>query len=823
MSKIEQRLNTLFQEHRIIIWYDDGGSLKDEFDSINLDIKKLEINNNEFGIKVKVLYEDKESRYLIYSQNTEPLMEDNWLLDIEQSFYKFSADPISMIVSELELDITKKAFISEHKAFFNAKTRLEKYKSIISEKDSDEDLTNKMIAIILNCDETIEEILFKLISNEDLVQELEKFNLTKKLLKQLDLKFKYKSEILSIKDLTYKFLQNHFYSSIDSKKCELNKEATLFVKHWMDSNRHKELFKTVSTKVQNELNIQSIISSYELSNVVECSTYEVCEQFVISKLRDLIVSSKINEKEYENYFNKREHKFWYEKYESIYNTFKYAIKLHFGINNFKVEISNFEDGLNKYSSYWYEIDYNYRKFIYFYNRSDHKTILEPLNILEDAYLNSYLRVLNDKWQSFVKDYSISLPNHQRSFYKTKVPQIVGKNQKVFVIISDALRFECAKELSKLISYENTESRSFSVNESYMISSLPSYTQLGMASLLPNNELEIKSTDDTVYVDGKSSKGKDARIKILQSEDINSTALNDEEFLKLSRENGRELVKANNVIYIYHNQIDATGDDPITEENVFDAVESSFATLIKIVKQVINLNGTNIFITSDHGFVYTNKPTQDSEFCKIDTTFMETSKVNRRFIIGKNLEENSCTEKFTSNELGINGDNDFLITKSINKIRKQGGGNRFVHGGATLQELVVPLLEIKYHRKNMISEVEATIMPISTITTNNVNVSVYQEEPISERIKPITISCGFYSEDGIELSDKHKITLNSSDDENRNRENKLKFTFKEISNKYSGKFIKFVMKKVIENSSEEPIYKTYDVKLQLAFFNDFDEL
>ena len=66
---------------------------------------------------------------------------------------------------------------------------LEKYKSIISEKDSDEDLTNKMIAIILNCDETIEEILFKLISNENLVQELEKFNLTTKLLKQLDLHY----------------------------------------------------------------------------------------------------------------------------------------------------------------------------------------------------------------------------------------------------------------------------------------------------------------------------------------------------------------------------------------------------------------------------------------------------------------------------------------------------------------------------------------------------------------------------------------------------------------------------------------------------------
>lgn len=34
------------------------------------------------------------------------------------------------------------------------------------------------------------------------------------------------------------------------------------------------------------------------------------------------------------------------------------------------------------------------------------------------------------------------------------------------------------------------------------------------------------------------------------------------------------------------------------------------------------------------------------------------------------------------------------------------------------------------------------MPISTITTNNVNVSVYQEEPISDKVKPITIVCGF---------------------------------------------------------------------------------
>ena len=68
-----------------------------------------------------------------------------------------------------------------------------------------------------------------------------------------------------------------------------------------------------------------------------------------------------------------------------------------------------------------------------------------------------------------------------------------------------------------------------LNESYMISSTSFIYTTWNKPLLPNNELEIKSTDDTVYVDGKSSKGKRCKIKILQSEDVNSIALNDEEF------------------------------------------------------------------------------------------------------------------------------------------------------------------------------------------------------------------------------------------------------------------------------------------------------
>jgi len=693
MSKIEQRLNTLFQEYRIIIWYDEGGSLKDEFNSLEIEASKIELSNNEFGIKVKVLFEDRETKFLIYSANGEPDINENWLLDIEQSFHKFSADPISMIVSDLELDVSKKAFIAEHKTFFNAKSRYDKYKSIISLQDSDDELTFKMISVVLGCDETIESILLTLIEKEILIDEVNKYNLSVKLFKSIAKKFKYNSTTPTINDLIYKLLQNHFYATLDMSKCELNKEAKLFVKQWMDSNRHKELFSHISQKVQQELNITNILSSYKFENLLDCDTYEVCEQYIISNLRELIISQKINQKELESFIAKREHKFWYEKYENIYKTFKYAIKLSFGINSFKADINDFEDGVKKYINVWWEIDYNYRKFIYYFGKSEHKEIVKALDILEDAYLNSYLRVLNDKWQNYVKDYSIGVLNHQRRFYNTNIPQIVQKGQKAFVIISDAMRYECAKEFAKIIVYENTQSRSFAVKESYMISSLPSFTQLGMASLLPNKNIKLSGDDSgTVIVDDINTRSGN-RDKVLKSYVPHSMTISAKEFLAMTKTQDygtREVVRDNDVVYIYHNIIDHEGKQE-TEDTVFRAAEECLNELKQIVRKLTSANATNIIVTADHGFLYQFKSLQESDFAQNSASGEEVLYLDRRFVIGKNLEDHQSFKKFSEKELGLYGELEVLIPKSINRLRKKRSSSKFVHGGSTLQEIVVPVV------------------------------------------------------------------------------------------------------------------------------------
>ena len=90
--------------------------------------------------------------------------------------------------------------------------------------------------------------------------------------------------------------------------------------------------------------------------------------------------------------------------------------------------------------------------------------------------------------------------------------------------------------------------------------LPSYTQLGMAALLPHKELAIADNETgAVIVDGQSSQGMANRIKILgQSIDQRTTACKADEIMAMKGDDCRALVRDHDVIYVFHNHIDATG-------------------------------------------------------------------------------------------------------------------------------------------------------------------------------------------------------------------------------------------------------------------------
>ena len=109
-----------------------------------------------------------------------------------------------------------------------------------------------------------------------------------------------------------------------------------------------------------------------------------------------------------------------------------------------------------------------------------------------------------------------------------------------------------------------------------------------------------------------------------------------------------------------------------------------------------------------------------------------------------------------------------------------------------------------------------------ISTNTVNISLYQSEIVDDKTKQITLKILFISADGVILSDELKHTFNSTEQHDTNREIRFNMSFKQNINKYNNQNIKLITKKVLNGSSETPIYKEFEVKLALSFFNDFDD-
>jgi uncharacterized protein (TIGR02687 family) len=219
--------------------------------------------------------------------------------------------------------------------------------------------------------------------------------------------------------------------------------------------------------------------------------------------------------------------------------------------------------------------------------------------------------------------------HQTDFYKSDVGRVLDKNNKVYVIISDAMRFEIGEELCRLIRAEDK----FEAKIEHMISVLPSYTQLGMAALLPHSELQINADKtSTVNLNGQSSSGTVNPDKILKAANKGSAlAIKADEMIAKTKEEVRELVRDHDVIYVYQNIIDKRGHTRDTERKAFEATEEAMEEIVKLVRKLTSANATNVVITADHGFIYQDE-VEDSDFNSMEITGTETA-ADRRFVVG----------------------------------------------------------------------------------------------------------------------------------------------------------------------------------------------
>jgi hypothetical protein len=66
-NRINVALEKLFQKHRIVFWYDEEDSLRKDFDAVEVaGVEKVEIVNNEFGLKYRMLRQEPKQKFLVF-------------------------------------------------------------------------------------------------------------------------------------------------------------------------------------------------------------------------------------------------------------------------------------------------------------------------------------------------------------------------------------------------------------------------------------------------------------------------------------------------------------------------------------------------------------------------------------------------------------------------------------------------------------------------------------------------------------------------------------------------------------------------------------
>jgi len=549
------------------------------------------------------------------------------------------------------------------------------------------------------------------------------------------------------------------------------------------------------------------------------------DQKIISELVRNVVDRTVSTGDVALWVRQRRQGHWYQAYRHLYEAVDYAAQFVHMLDEATLEMESMADGIDRYSRTWFRLDQLYRKFTWHVRCSGQASLMELLTEqIENLYSNNYLLKQNDRWQIHVDSASrwdASPVLLQKHFFERCVQPFLKKDKKVYVIISDALRYEIGDELLSLIRQEDR----FDASLEPALSMLPSYTQLGMAALLPNKELAVADNDSgAVQVDGQSSQGTTNRIKILdQAIKQRGTALRAEELMSLNKDDCRALVRDHDVVYIYHNLIDKTGDSRDSEERVFDAAEDTLQELIKVIKKLASANASNLLLTSDHGFIYQNRILAESDFSDAVVEGEQILYRNRRFVLGKGLKKVPELRTFQSSELGLTGSVEVHIPKSINRLRLKGSGSRFVHGGASLQEVVIPVIRINKKRKSDISAVEVDILRggTSVITSGQLALVFYQTEPSTDKVQPRTLRAGIYTQDGELISDSHDLVFDFVSDNPRERELQVRFVLTRKADEANGQEVILRLDEKLAGTSHYKEYKSLTYLMRRSFTSDFD--
>ena len=850
------------QGSRLLFWYDPEQSFKDTIAELDLpEVTVLDMTGvSIFETKKLIELDAPQTRFLLYFPYAEPLPDNDWFLDVRLYSEQFFADASSMLLNELGINqMALRGHIRKRQAFFANKQRVAALRRFVTENEDETSLDRKLLAVVVKADSAaLTDSVLSLLKDyalsfdadegdSALMESLAKFELTEALWQGLADTFGYDAQEPSLMDFVLKLFCTELWSQIEGgdrdwllnnvlKTPSGRATAVAFMAGWRDSRSYAEYHDSLSALLAQKLEITQKCAKYLPHQLAECKGFEAVEQTIIRGLvGDLIGNVKgVDRAQFETLLSRRLMGHWClsrKEYAAIYEALRHA-ELLIHLRQQYIDGFHYDSCKAMYQAYvktLYQFDQAYRIF------NEHALTVaskgaEILRQLDDAieslYTDWYLYELSIAWERLLESEQRlqqwqlpGIPNQYR-FYEQQVRERLKSTQakRIFVIVSDALRYEVAEELTEVI---NGEKR-FSAELSSQLGVLPSYTQLGMAALLPHKTLEyqVPAINSIVLVDGQSSAGVDKRSSILNQ--VNGLGVSAKELMAWSNQDGRDAIKDCQVVYIYHDTIDFICDKQGGEDRTPQVCRDAIVELKDLISRVINrLNASHVLVTADHGFLYQQKALDKLDKTELAMKPSGAIEAKKRYILGENLpsDDHYWTGK-VSNSAKADSAMEFMLPKGLQRFHFVGGA-KFVHGGAMLQEICVPILHIKVLQKEQAAKQEkqrvgvvAAGLPIKLV--NNIDkIRFIQTDPVGEQFIPRQLDVYIVDSQNHLVSSRETLNFDSSSQvmDQRIREARIKLvgsTFDRLAT-YS---------LFLEDSETKTQYQHYAVTIDLAFQDDF---
>lgn len=792
LTDIKDKLQPLFDgSNRIVFWYDSEGDFADSVDELAPDgVTVLHLTDrNAFRTKLCLEHKDPTGQYLIYAPFTKPDVLHNPLEDTLLYSKEFYADQVSYLMADAHIPSRLRPAVEALKTFFfgpsgrssiKVRTAAAKRREDFLERAQEIDWYTaevKTLDRVILCtlvqarNTTVDDLFYGLFSDSDEAmygkwQQVGEYGLDVAFWALCKERFGYEAPQPSLEDLLLAlfavttFRDNlerlpkewQFYAQ-DSVRSRVN-NCNVLLDNMMNHVLYQERYDDLSAKAAAKLDARQVLADLPLELFLQTSSFACIDELFIQWVNDRLVNldsnGEIGGLSLAELCQHRLKLHFGQRFRAAYRLLLAARRL-LALQNYEPR-TTLKELVEAYGSEDYHVDTDYRHFFTAYDILDGENpgqfdTLRALaqNLYQNAFLEPLLAHWNDAWSS---DYLQEIVPRQRYFYQDEVRPI---KEKVAVIISDAFRLEAAKELAGRF----REDENCSVEERVRMAPLPSITPLGMAELLPHDELTVTQDNSLkVLIDGKPCATTPQREKILQRQNLHATAITYDDLVALKVADLKEFSAGKEVIYIYHNRIDATGEVSKTENSVFQATDQTLTELFQLVKRLSRSGNIYRFlITADHGYLYTRKKLQETD--KVATVPGNIWLTDRRFLM---TDETVSREGIYSLPLGKclgNEDPRFVVLAKSMSVFRCSGGMNYLHGGSSPQELLVPCLFISTHKGLVDTEDVALnlINDVHRVTSFHVKLSFYQDQPVSDIVKATTYRVRFETASGEVISNE----------------------------------------------------------------------